>query len=155
MKFGGCIVALLFSVLLAGCSGDSGSKTIKASGIVMYKGQPVADASVAFLGDGKVRPAVAVTDEDGVFVLTTSRSGDGAVPGVHTVTVSKIVDPPKKSGSGDSLSMEDAALAAQSSPEETKTLYLVPEKYSMAETSGLSFTVESGAENYFEIQLED
>ncbi len=155
MKVGGCIAVLLLPVLIGGCSGDSGPKTVKASGVVIYKGQPVADASVAFLGDGTVRPAVALTDEDGEFVLTTSRSGDGAVPGVHTVTVSKIVDPPKKAGSGASLSMEEAALAAQSPPEETKTLYLVPAKYSMAETSGLSFKVEAGAENHFEIQLED
>ena len=146
---------LLSLVLLSGCSGGSPVKTVKASGVVIYKGQPVAEASVAFLGDGTIRPAIAITDEEGKFVLTTVRSGDGAVAGNHMVTVSKTVDPPTKAAATGSVSMEEAAKAAQEPAVETKTLYLVPEKYSQPQTSGLSFEVKDGAENYFEIKLED
>ncbi len=147
----GLIAVLTF---VAGCSEDSGPKSVKASGVVTYKGHPVAEANVSFLGDGKVRPAVAITDEQGEFVLTTSKSGDGAVPGMHAVTVVKTAEPPTKAASG-AVSMEDAAKAAQETPEEAKTLYLVPEKYSTASTSGLSFEVKDGSENRFEIKLED
>lgn len=142
-------------LLLSGCSDGAGVKTVKASGVVIYKGQPVADANVAFLGDGTTRPAIALTDEEGMFVLTTVRSGDGAVVGNHMVTVSKTVEPPTKAGATGSLSMEDAAKAAQETPADTKILYLVPEKYSLPATSGLKFEVKDGAENYFEIKLED
>lgn len=148
-------VILLSALLLGGCSGGSSVKTVKASGVVNYKGQPVAEASVAFLGDGTIRPAVAVTDDDGQFVLTTVRSGDGAVEGTHMVTVSKTVAPPTKAAATGSISMEDAAKAAQEDQKEAKTLYLVPEKYSQPGTSGLSFEVKDGAENHFEINLED
>ena len=148
-------IVLLIGFLLTGCSGDAGVKTVKASGVVNYKGQPVADANVSFLGDGKIRPAIAVTGEDGTFVLTTVRSGDGAVVGTHMVTVSKTVEPPTKSAPAGSMSMEDAALAAQETAKEEKTLYLVPEKYSLPDTSGLTFEVKDGAENHFEINLED
>jgi hypothetical protein len=148
-------IILLFALLLNGCSGGTGVTTVKASGVVIYKGQPVSEANVAFLGDGTIRPAIALTDEDGKFVLTTVRSGDGAVVGKHMVTVSKTVEPPTKAAATGSVSMEEAAKAAQETPAVAKTLYLVPEKYSLPATSGLTFDVKDGAENYFEIKLED
>lgn len=147
--------ALLAVAMTAGCGGDSGPKTVPVTGVVIYKGQPVAEASVSFLGDGTTRPAVGITDDSGTFILTTSRSGDGAVPGKHAVTVSKTVEPPKKEASGGSISMEEAALAAQKPAEESKTLYLVPEKYSMPDSSGLSVEVKEGEDNHFELKLED
>jgi len=155
MKVTFCAGLLFVVTFVAGCSGDSGPKTVPASGVVTYKGQRVAEANVSFLGDGTIRPAVAVTDDKGEFVLTTSRSGDGAVAGRHAVTVIKSVEPPKKASSAGSMSMEDAAKAAEEPPNQGKTLYLVPEKYSLPGTSGLSYEVKSGEENHFEINLED
>lgn len=148
-------IILLIGLLLSGCSGGTGVTTVSASGVVIYKGQPVSEANVAFLGDGSIRPAIAVTDDDGKFVLTTVRSGDGAVVGKHMVTVSKTVEPPTKAAPTGSVSMEDAAKAAQETPSDAKILYLVPEKYSLPATSGLTFEVTDGGENYFEIKLED
>ena len=148
-------IILLFALLLNGCSGGAGVETVNVSGVVVYKGQPVSEANVAFLGDGTIRPAIAVTDEEGKFVLTTIRSGDGAVAGKHMVTVSKTIAPPTKAAATGSVSMEEAAKAAQETPAEAKILYLVPEKYSMPATSGLTFEVRNGEENNFEIKLED
>jgi hypothetical protein len=131
-------------VAMIGCSGGAtGPKTAPVKGKITYKKLPVEGATVSFLGDGKVPPAVAVTDAAGQYILTTTRSGDGAVPGVHKVTVTKIVAPPAaakpKSGS---MSMEDAAKAAQEAP--AKPVSLLPERYASAETSGLQFTVKDG-----------
>src|SRR4029077_3046544 len=124
------------SILVVGCSkGPSGPKTIPAGGKVSYKNLPVEGATVSFLGDGKTAPAMAITDSAGEFILTTTRSGDGAVPGSHRVTVSKIVGPPVKSSSAP-VSMEDAAKAANAPPP-AKPLSMLPEHYSSAASSGL------------------
>lgn len=148
-------VAALLTTIIGGCSGPAptGPKPIPASGKVTYKNLPVEGATVSFLGDGKIPPAMALTDSSGEFILTTSRSGDGAVPGVHRVTVTKIVGPPAAKSTG-SMSMEDAAKAA-SAPPPAKPLSMLPERYSAADSSGLQFTVKAGDKNSFAIDLTD
>jgi hypothetical protein len=149
-------LALLGMLIWSGCSGggSAGPKTAKATGVVTYKGQPVAEAIVVFLGDGKTQAAQALTNDDGLFVLTTTQPGDGAVPGNHVVTVTKVVGnlaaTPKTN-----VSMEDAVKAGQAAAKESKPLYLVPQKYSEASSSPLRFTVKEGEKNHFEIKLED
>jgi hypothetical protein len=108
---------------------------------------------VSFLGDGKIRAAYATTDAAGEFILTTNRSGDGAVPGIHKVTVTKVVGAPAKASTGP-MSMEAAAKAAQE-PAPAKPLSLIPEKYGIADSSPLSFTVKAGDKNDFAIELVD
>lgn len=148
-------MAVLMTAVLGGCGGEvaKGPRPIPASGKVTYKNQPVEGATVSFLGDGKIPPAMALTDSSGEFVLTTSRSGDGAIPGVHRVTVTKIVGPPAAKSTG-SMSMEDAAKAA-SAPPAAKPLSMLPDRYAAADSSGLQFTVKAGDKNNFIIDLTD
>jgi hypothetical protein len=149
------LVAGLMTLTSIGCSkAPEGPKTVPAKGKVTFKSLPVEGATVSFLGDGKTAPAIAITDAGGEFILTTSRSGDGAVPGSHRVTVTKIINPPgaSKAKSG-MMSMEDAAKAAAEPP--AKPLYMLPEHYASAETSGLTFTVKEGDKNDFLIELTD
>ncbi len=148
-------MAATLTVIIGGCSGPTpaGPKPIPASGKVTYKNLPVEGATVSFLGDGKIPPAMALTDSSGEFILTTSRSGDGAVPGVHRVTVTKIVGPPAAKSTG-SMSMEDAAKAA-SAPAVAKPLSMLPDRYAAADSSGLQFTVKAGDKNNFAIDLTD
>lgn len=149
------IVTACVTAVMVGCSGGgpAGPKTTPVKGKVTYKNAPVEGATVSFLGDGKSAPATAVTDAAGQYVLRTTRPGDGAVPGVHKVTVTKIVTPPaaatSKSGS---TSMEDAAKSA--SEASAKPQHMLPERYASAETSGLEFTVKSGA-NDIPIELKE
>ncbi len=151
-----CLLTVLGLLMLSGCSdaGPAGPKTVKATGVVTYKGKPVAEATVSFLGDGKTQAALALTNEEGLFVLTTTKPGDGAVPGKHIVTVTKMVGnlsaTPKNN-----LSMQDAAKAAEEAAKESKPLSLIPQKYSEATTSPLQFNVKEGEKNHFEIKLED
>ena len=146
------LVAAGLTVVMLGCGqAPSGPRTVPASGKLTFKNLPVEGATVSFLGDGKTPPAVAITDAAGEFILTTNRSGDGAVPGVHRVTVSKIIGPPVKSTG--SMSMEDAAKAGSSPP--PKPVSMLPEKYNSVDSSGLQFTVKEGDKNYFVIELSE
>lgn len=146
------VVSLLTLGIGCSSSGPAGPKTAPVSGQVNYKNLPVEGATVSFLGDGTTRAAMAITDSKGHFILTTIRSGDGAVPGLHKVTVTKIVAPPTKSAN-EPVSMENAAKAANVQPAEP--LSMLPAKYQTAESSGLSFTVKANEKNDFTIELKD
>ena len=73
---------LMSQFLTTGCSnnGPPPPKTYPVSGKVLYKGQPVAGASVVFLGGENTRPALGRTDANGHFDLTTSEAGDAPLP---------------------------------------------------------------------------
>jgi hypothetical protein len=125
---------------------------------VSYKGAPVAGATVSFLGDGTTQPAMAITETNGDFTLSTTSSGDGAVPGSHLVTVVKMMPSATKAATPADNSMEAAAKKARDSANptaETKPLSMVPEKYASAATSGLQYTVKEGDANNFKIELKD
>src|SRR6516165_10289687 len=77
--------SLVLAVLLAAGCGSAG--TVKVKGIVTLDGEPLSDATVSFVPVGQGLPAGGITDEDGVFRLTTYRSEDGALPGEYRVTV--------------------------------------------------------------------
>jgi hypothetical protein len=83
---------VLILVLSAGCS-QTGMAPVK--GRVMFNGKPVKEAQVTFApaprsaGDKEPgKPATGFTTADGVFVLSTYKAYDGALIGMHHVTVS-------------------------------------------------------------------
>ncbi|MFO0916909.1 MAG: hypothetical protein U0872_01160 [Planctomycetaceae bacterium] len=79
---------------LAAAAGCGGMKVVPVEGVVTWNGMPVDKAEVCFIRDDKTKkgepaaPAIARTDENGVFTLKT---GDqiGALPGHYRVTVQK------------------------------------------------------------------
>lgn len=151
-----CLLMAFTLCLLIGCGGTSGPRTVPAGGSVKYKGQPLAGANVAFLGDGKSPPALAITDSSGNFTLTTTNANDGAVPGHYQVTVSKM-SASKPAASTDN-SMEGAAKAAQNPAEKNEPTSLIPIKYSTAGSSGLAYDVKDTSDskaNQFNIELND
>src|SRR5436190_13406669 len=92
------ICPTLSAVLLVGCSGGHGTKNV--SGTVLYKGQPIAGATVNFLVKGdapNAKPARGVTDASGRFTLktffTATEEASGALPGDYVVMVTKIDEP--------------------------------------------------------------
>jgi hypothetical protein len=70
-------------VTLAGCGG---SKIVKVSGTLTYKGQAVKNAYVSFTPENG-RPSWGETDDQGHFDLHFDRKEDGAVTGKHKVSV--------------------------------------------------------------------
>jgi hypothetical protein len=150
---------LLLAVSLAflGCNSEGAKlSTIPVTGTVTLDGKPVPGAAVAFSPtDAKGRAASGLTDIDGKFKLTTMTSGDGALAGSYKVAITKNVG-------GDSGPKEDPRNSGKKmTPEETKAMMEavmkgkvvegkseVPEKYTKADTSGLTAEVKSGENNF-------
>lgn len=130
----GAAALILVLPELLGCSSDY-PETVRVSGAIIYDGTAVEGARVNFL-PARGRPATAGTDAEGKYILTTFESGDGALPGSHTVTVTKIGP----------VNLNDPYFR----PEE-----LLPLRYASADTSPLKVEVKSGEKNEFEFRLTD
>ena len=132
-------VCVFLPLLLTGCGS---SKTGSVTGTVTLDGSPVAKAGVAFRPQDGGRMSTGETNEQGQFTLTCYERNDGAIPGIHDVTVTKFEEP--KLDLPDDADSLDAAFAASKAPR-PKRKWLVPEKFSDKSTSGLTFTVERGS----------
>ena len=137
------LLAGMAVITVFGCGDDTGiGKRYPVSGTVKFKGEPVPKGRIDFkpVDPTKGRPATGEI-RDGSYSLTTLTPDDGALPGQYKVTVtSKEVDTSQvtktvmeKGGGGRQYEIAKAAAAAKN---------LVPAKYSLADTSGLTATVE-------------
>ena len=141
---------ILALALLAGWSGGASiSGTIPVSGKVTYKDQPVAGATVTFIGQGEGRSATAITAADGTYKLQTLDAA-GALPGSYTVVVDKTEMPPELTKS---QSMEEAA--AQGNKPLPQPKKLLPAKYGDPAKTPLKFEVKAGQANTFDLALTD
>ena len=149
----------LSAFTVVGCGGGASGRPdlYPVSGTVMYNGEPVEGATVSFMAEGAPRAATGVTNAEGKFQLTTFDVNDGAVPGTHTVTVSKMeagTTPADPTSSLDDPTALQANMDAQNS-DDTGPKWLTPEKYASPTTSGLKEEVKADGENIFVIQLSD
>lgn len=119
---------------LSGCGGKDPNlpETIAMSGVVIYQGKPVSDATIMFYPTEGRKPASGRSDADGKFSLTTFSKNDGVIPGEHKVTVN----------------------AFQSTPQGVSMTSSIPVKYSTPNTSPLKVTV-SEAQPELTLELED
>lgn len=138
-------------LMLTGCSGGSAENPdwparVPASGTVLYKGQPMAEAVVSFINTEAQVTGTGTTDADGHFTLTTYIANDGVVPGPQVVTVRcvQVTD----------NTPDDVDVSAGGVAGPQKVTWLIPEKYSNATQSGLTATVEANGENEFAFDLE-
>jgi hypothetical protein len=136
------VVAVLASA--GGCSKRRGNRpqTYPVKGVVTMGGAPLAGATVMFNpvasgGSG----AIALTDEQGRYSLTTFDAGDGAVAGEYRVAFVKTIYP-KQEG-------VDPMVAMSGDPKN-----VLPLKFADSATSGFSATVAEGPENSFDFSLE-
>ncbi len=133
--------------LFVGCGGETGPAVYPVTGTVTYQGQAVEGAVVAFRGESATKIATGTTDSEGRFQLATYQPGDGAVPGKHTVTVSKTIE------AGDtsvSLSMDEALENPQAQADSQNEL---PARYADPATSPIELTVSADDANDFTIEL--
>jgi len=138
------LLPVLFICMLAvsGCGGGVDRPAVyKAGGVIKFKGNPVADATVTFYPE-KGRPATGQTNAQGEFQLTTFNTNDGATAGTHKVAI---------------VSKQAVAVESNSGPELEKLAKAeasVPGKYANPETTPQVNTVVEG-DNRFDIELTD
>lgn len=130
-------------ILAAAISGCGGPRPVPVKGSVTYKGKPLANVNVVLIGNDGAR-AHGETDSSGSFSkLTTSKDGDGAVPGDYSVVIT-----PKIATNMDPQKPEDYA---QVNPRKQA----FPPKYSDVVLGRLKVTVSASEENELKIELKD
>jgi hypothetical protein len=107
-------------------------------------GDPIRNAAVMFVPVDGGRPSTGRTDAEGRFELSTIVPGDGTAPGEYAVTITAC----------ESLVPEDEAGPVTDEDYENEQIrWIVPQRYSRAETSGL--TADVGRKNHeFPFELE-
>ncbi|RUL87509.1 hypothetical protein [Tautonia sociabilis] len=141
-------------LLAAGCGDGTGlPKRYPVSGTVTYKGEPVKTGTIQFtpedLNNGRAASGVIT---DGSYYLTTAVDGDGALPGNYKVAIiAQDVDLEKALAGveGGSPKQDDIAKAYAEAKD------LVPSKYSLPDTSGLTYTVKEGSNRNVDFDLTD
>jgi hypothetical protein len=138
-----CIVAASI-VTAGGCSKRRVNRpqTFPVKGVVTMGGEPLAGATVMFNpvasgGSG----AIALTDDQGRYKLTTFDSGDGAVAGEYRVAFVKTIFP-KQEG-------VDPMVAMSGDPKN-----VLPLKLADSEKSGFKATVAERPDNTFDFSLD-
>lgn len=143
------------SLISAGCGDDGLGKRYPVSGLITYKGEPVANGTISFYPAGgpteEQRGATGVI-ENGKYALSTQGNDDGAFPGDYLVAIiarapdlSQAKRNAEQSGGMMRQSDVGAAYAKAKSP--------IPTKYESPD-SGLRAKVEPGR-NTFDFELVD
>lgn len=131
------VVTMLLAAVAGGCGKSDG--LVRVRGTVTYRDQPLPNALVVFMPETPgLLPASGLTDGGGRYDLMTTVPGDGVAMGKHRVTVTArglVQAPPEGELSPQLL---EGQFFDNGPP-------LIPEKYFMADTSGLTVDVKSAA----------
>ena len=118
----------------------------QAVGVVTYKGEPLAGATIMFaseLQDQGYHPGIGRTNDQGEFRIRTYNL-DGAVVGSHKVSIVALEY---------SVDMTQPAKGNHSNWK--PPVSLIPAKYGDHNQSNLTAEVESGITNQFDFELDD
>jgi hypothetical protein len=136
------LLAVFLSLsIIAGCG--SGLHFVPVEGVVTLDGKPIDKATVLLIapvsekGD-KGLPATAITDTDGRFSLTSANIHKGAVPGQYQIVVTKLIVT--------GVLTDKFGLDGGAAPGGIRQKWIIPQKYSLPNTSGLSVEVKEGME---------
>jgi len=161
---------VILSVLvsgLAGCGSTNGLNLGKVHGKVTFKGEPVPFGQIMFMPDsGKGTngpPAMGSISKDGSYSLSTEESGDGAVVGVHKVSITGLDPKPVVDAGKNPDDMTDKeVMSAKSNVGQVLTAkkvtgptfrardgsvykIITPEKLTNPDTSEVAIKVERGS----------
>jgi hypothetical protein len=131
--------AALAVALLVTVSGCGGSRLVKVTGKVTYRGQPVPSTLVTFLPESGSRPSKGLTDDNGNFNLRYSRQEAGATRGACTVVLQYVPSNEEELG--------------KIGPKASKELKEVIRRYQAPEKSSLHYEIARSGD-HFEIALE-
>jgi hypothetical protein len=143
---------LVTGTVVSGCGSSDAPQLANATGTVLYKGQPVAGATVTFLVP-KSPIASGTTDAEGKFTLTTGGS-PGVALGSATVGIAKFATSGEDKTKMTPADM--AKMAEKSKMASTKPKAEIPVKYANPETSTLTATIDADeTKNVFKFELVD
>ena len=130
--------ALLLPFFLAVTSGCNRSPLVQAQGRLTYMGKPVPSTYVIFhpMEEGK-RESHGLTDDDGRFSLTFSRTDAGVLPGQHRIYLRYNVSAEEELGN--------------IPPKANKELRAVIDRYGVTKQTPLMYEVKGG--EFFDIEL--
>jgi hypothetical protein len=160
MKLNWNLGAIAMAVAFVGCGGDESSVELApVTGVVTLDGKAVDGATVVFSPKGNAPMSMAITDLQGKFTLKTGSGRAGAAVGDHAIGVILSMttggSPPPQSGDGlaPPLASELGGGQAVQKYIPPRTVWIVPEKYSKPESSGLTVTVPSGGLTDHKLEL--
>lgn len=129
-------------MLCSGCFGQKGLETAPVTGVVTYNGKPLPYGRVSFRPQAG-SPATGTIQSDGSFSLSTYGSGDGAIVGMHQVSITAT--------EADAGTMAETAANTEMAVPKS----MIPKKYTSFSTSDLTAEVVSDGENQFTLELKD
>ena len=136
------LVTVITLPIVLGC-GPSRPETATVTGKVTFQGKPVPEGTIMFYPENG-RSASGRIQADGTYTLATFENGDGAILGNHTVTVEAVRFP---QGAQPKSLKEEIAMGKNTNQQNTKPVWLVPQKYANQNTSNLTAKVNSGNNN--------
>jgi hypothetical protein len=146
-------IGVLGMLLACGCGDDGLPQRYRVQGEVTYNGKPVAQGTVNFIPQGGDVRAASGSINEGTYNLTTLTPGDGAMPGTYRVTVTgmeasdeskKITSrPPGAPANRKTEPYFGRPSGAQIVQASKVAKRLVPGKYGIPETSGLTAEVKA------------
>ena len=141
-----CVVGLSF-LSATGCMRQGRvkrPKTYPVTGVVTLAGQPLGGATVMFDPvDADGSGAIAVTDAEGRYKLTTFEAGDGARPGEYRIAFLKTILP------GAKVEGSDGMAVVSGDPKN-----VLPQKLADSTKSGFTATVAEGPGNTCDFALD-
>ena len=162
LSLNGLLAALL--AFAGGSGGGDRPATYEVTGQVAYNGKPLEGASVSFWAENSSRAAEGTTDTEGKFSLSTFELNDGAIPGAHKVTVTKLTEaqktaatnaPPPANDASQMGSMAKNYLDTMNKNKARKEKPAVPAIYGSPATTPLNAEVKAGGNEPFVFQLKD
>ena len=140
------VFAVLGCLTIPGCGLVPSEPTGKVEGVLKHNGETaVAGTTVMFLMSSKGLGAVGEVEEDGKFVV--KMAGTDQIPaGTYSVSV--------RPSSGPEMTPEERMEALKNKKPPVDYDIGVPKKYRTPETSGITFEVKPG-DNQFELDMKD
>ncbi len=145
-----CFVASLGLLVLCvtGCSSKGRDNMVPINGKVIYNNGPLSEGTIVYLpaGSRQSRQATGQIQQDGTFVLTTFEAGDGAMFGEYNIIIYAYKPHPGEPKTRGELEAMGGRV---------KRGFIIPERYTKSETSGLGDKVDENHPGYKLIELED
>lgn len=141
---------LVAAIVACSCTGcGPANLRVPVEGIVTLDGKAVEGAAVTFIPEAGGRPGVAGTDVAGRFVIREAGMQPGLPPGAYDVAIFKAVMAPlfAPAAATTPRAPEDGLPPVDTPPPTRISRWIVPERYSMPDSNGLSATITGPTTN--------